>query len=373
MNETDRNLLAQTCAQCVQCGACRAICPVHGLSRKEEHSPRGKLKLYQAMLNGQIKPSGAALSALRQCLLCGRCQKSCPSKLKVTDALKAGRALLASKNPTPARLLGRVLLSSRLPRLLALAWPFKRALRQGLALRLKPLKRLPALRVNPPSLSPVPGAGPRIGLFLGCMATYARPGLAEKAISILRQEGAVLPLGGCCGLAAQSAGQAELMGRAAQGLAAACSALKLDYIVTLCTSCAHALSQEYPKVLPQRSPSIPLTIDINQFLGERLHLLKGRAATARVRLHHSCHLEPGQAKALHTWLEHVGVKLSLVDACCGGGGMLPFNHPFLSQRITPVLADDGLPVVTTCSGCYLQWLQSNAGQVLHPIELLAYV
>lgn len=371
MEETDKNLLALACSQCVQCGACRPVCPVHGLTRREEHAPRGRLKLYHALLKGEISPSAEALAPLRQCLLCGRCQKNCPSKIKVTEAFKEGRVWLADKNPKPARLLGRLLLSRHLPRLMAPAWPIKKALSKGFNLCLKPLKRLPALRLTPPSMKEVGKEGPRIGLFLGCMATYARPGLAEKAIALLAKAGTVVPLSGCCGLAAQSSGQSRLLNKAAFDLARLYKKKNLSYVVTMCTSCAHALSEEHVKVLPAAyQDSIPQVIDIIQFMAEHSELIAGSAAGRRATLHYSCHLKAGQAAALTSWLKQAEVDLTIIDACCGGGGLLPLNHPWLSQRITPVPENANAPLLTTCSGCYLQWLQSKASKVLHPLELL---
>ena len=369
MRNQDTELLAKVCQDCVQCGACRAVCPLHRLSRREEHAPRGKLKLYQAMLNRQMPADRRVLRALIMCLLCGRCQKNCPSKLKVTEAFKQGRAWLVKKQFLPARLLGRVLLSSSLPRLMKPAWPLKKALSRGLKLRFKPLSQLPALRVSALSFNERPGTGQRIGLFVGCMATYARPGLAEKAIDLLGQLGTVIPLAGCCGLAAQSAGEIGQLRKAAQNFYNTCQQKNLDQVVTICTSCAHALSQEHVKHLPANA-KLPPVVDISQLLAENVSLVAGKAEGMEAYLHLSCHLEADQAQALKSWLQAAGVKITTIDACCGGGGLLPLAHPLISSKITPKLAHHNIPLVSTCSGCYLQWLQSANNKVLHPLELL---
>lgn len=341
----------------MQCGACRPICPVHQATRREEHAPRAKLKLYQSLVSGRHKLNKHNLKPLQQCLLCGRCQKNCPSKVDVTDALKQGRAWLKQKGV--ARLLARLLVSSRLARLMQCAWPVKKAFSQGFNLRLRPLKRLPSLRMQPPA-HPLKGT-PTIGLFVGCMATYARPGLAEKAIAVLEQVGPVVLLNGCCGLAGQSAGDDNSLEQAKINLQQQLDPLKLDYIVTICTSCAHALIHEHAPA----NANMPPIMDISRFMAQHPQLITHKRSAAKVYLHLSCHLE--NAAELQAWLQASGVEFEIIDACCGGGGLLPLTNPLLSQRITPPVAD--LPVIVTCSGCYLQWLQSPAKTVLHPLEL----
>jgi glycolate oxidase iron-sulfur subunit len=365
-----QSLLEETCAQCIQCGACKAVCPVHLSSRREEHSPRGKLNLYQALLQGKISFRKKNLHPLWQCLLCGRCQRNCPNLLRVTDALKQGRAGLLEKNPALGRLLSRLLLSPHLA-----AWvkniPGKKFLGSGLNLRWRKLKRLPPLRSRPPSLRQVNFTGKKkMGLFLGCLATYARPGLAEKALSLLqRLDYRIIPLSGCCGLAALSAGRQEPARQAAITMRKSWKKYELEGIITLCTSCAHALSQEHAYLLPQLEPLE--IIDINFLLASNHHLIKGAAAIAKAYLHISCHLP--ETQALQKWLLASGIALTIIDHCCGGGGLLPFNNLQLSQTIPPRLSDSSQPVLATCSGCYLQWLQIHDGPVLHPLETLSAV
>ena len=382
----DIKTLQDTCANCIQCGACKAVCPVYAVTRREEHSPRGKLKLYRALLEKRLDDKRPLnLKPLWLCLLCGRCQEACPNLLKVTDAFKQGRRHLLKKNPAGSRFMGRLLLSPWLPSLFRATGPVKKALGGGLRLRLGNVRRLPPLRSKPPqaALSNRPGKK-RIGLFWGCMATYFRPGLAEKAARLLRElEYQVIPLSGCCGLASLSAGQREPAVAAAQNLyntvqkaslreevnaiAASAEVGGLDGIVTLCTSCAHALETEHPRLIGVKLP--PVT-DINMLLAQIPQLLKNKAAAKKAYLHYSCHLKPGQGALIKNWLQAAGATVEVIDACCGGGGLLPVNDLSLSQKVAPLITTHDRPLLTTCSGCYAQWLQIYQHQVLHPLELL---
>jgi Fe-S oxidoreductase len=177
----------------------------------------------------------------------------------------------------------------------------------------------------------------------------------------------IILLTGCCGLAALSSGQREPARQAARSLGRSWQKYNLTRIVTLCTSCAHALAQEYPALGVATIGAE--VIDINSLLSEYPQLGAGRAVFTQAYLHVSCHLE--QAEALRSWLLEAGIAgLTIIDACCGGGGLLPFNSLQLSQAIPPRLPDSSLPLLTTCSGCYAQWLQVYPGKVIHPLEAL---
>jgi Fe-S oxidoreductase len=185
-------------------------------------------------------------------------------------------------------------------------------------------------------------------------------------MSLLCRLGDVIPLGGCCGLAAQSAGETHLLRQSARDLYAASAGLSM--IVTLCTSCAASLNHEHAQITAPRR--LPPVLDIVQLLPD----IAGAAPMAgEVFLHLSCHLEASASQNLQRWLRAAGVKARLIDHCCGGGGLLPLNNPQLSRRITPKPADPNIPVLTTCSGCYLNWLQTEAKQVAHPMELIGGV
>jgi glycolate oxidase iron-sulfur subunit len=362
------NLLEKTCADCIQCGACKAVCPVYLTTRREEHSPRGKLNLYQALLEGGAALNRENLRPLWQCLLCGRCQRNCPNQLKVTDANKQGRAGLLEKNPLQGKMISRLLLSPSLPAMVK-AIPGKQFFGSGLNLRWPYLNRLPALRSTPPRWRPAKAEKKKkIGLFPGCMATYARPGLAVRELYILQSlKYEIVLLNGCCGLAALSAGQRQAARQAALRLRQSWQKYKFERIVTLCTSCAHALREEHP-ALGARNNGVEI-VDINILLSENSRIAAGRALFTKAYLHISCHLQPVMEP--QQWLLASGITdLTIIDYCCGGGGLLPFNSIKLSQAIPLRPSDPSLPLLTTCSGCYGQWLQIYPGPVLHPLEAI---
>jgi glycolate oxidase iron-sulfur subunit len=73
--------------KCIQCGMCKALCPVFKVLREEQFSPRGKA----------IMLSDKALDkVVFECNLCKACEQKCPLNIKVCDAiLKAREASVA--------------------------------------------------------------------------------------------------------------------------------------------------------------------------------------------------------------------------------------------------------------------------------------
>lgn len=382
---------------CVRCGSCMQVCPVYQAGRQEALSPRGKLALLGHARRDPQAMSRQSAALLSNCLLCGRCTRHCPNQVPAMEGLRAGRQLLAGQEGRPLAL--RLLLDEALPHparldLLARAAALGLPLASGLGLRLGSLvpAGLPSLAARPfladaPRLLPGPPGAPRLGLFVGCVANYLRPGLARRALWLLGQVATVVIFSqGCCGLPALSAGLGDTARQAALAGVSALADAKVDKVVTTCGSCAHTLAREWPRLagLDPGSPRAPRVLEISQVLAEHTRLLKKLAAPPRrVAVHDPCHLKLGLGvsqeprQVLRVAGQEV-VEMAQADACCGGGGLLSLHQPGLSRRVLEPrlgdLADSGAQVLaTSCSGCYLQWRGGlpESLAVVHPIELLA--
>ncbi len=390
--------------QCVQCGACMQVCPVYLAGRREEYSARGKLRLLRGLRDGLLAPDRELGKALGRCLLCGRCSHNCPSGVPAREEVQAGRARLAAL--AGAAMAKRLLLEGALshPRRMdglarsgALVQGVARALipaSSGLNLRLPgsdelrglpPLAREPFLAQAPRRIAG-PKGSPRLGLFVGCVTNYLRPGLAQMATRLLSRIGTVIiPSQGCCGLPALSAGLGEVAARLAGDFSRAFALARVDKVVTVCGSCAWTLAREVPALAGagRDKTSFPEVLEISQVLAEHPRLLKGLGGERRpVALHDPCHLKVGlgvheEPRAVLRAADVDMAPLSRADACCGGGGLFSLDEPGLSQAVFQERAADfassGAAVLaTSCSGCYLQWKLGlgESARVAHPLELL---
>src|SRR5690606_32707897 len=95
--------------RCVHCGFCLQACPTYVTLEDENDSPRGRLVIMRALLEGEMAlDDPVAHTHIAQCLGCRGCETACPSGVPYGALLEATRATLAKSRPIP--LLARVIL-----------------------------------------------------------------------------------------------------------------------------------------------------------------------------------------------------------------------------------------------------------------------
>ena len=115
---------------CVHCGFCLPACPTYLTLEDENESPRGRLVLMRAMLEGEIAITDPdAATHIDRCLGCRACETACPSGVPYGHLLEAARATIVQSRPLPWR--GRAMLFVFAhPRLLTFAMACARAFRR---------------------------------------------------------------------------------------------------------------------------------------------------------------------------------------------------------------------------------------------------
>lgn len=390
-------LTAQGPEQCAHCGSCTAVCPVYQVSGRESLTARGKLHLLGSAFAGVPSPVFQDLFA--QCLLCGACEKACPRGLPIRELIVEAR----SRFPVISGQHGLRKAAARF----ALARP---ALLEGLVqagLLLNRLALLPAdsgLRLKLGLLAQGRTAGPvgedappvrqaageeGIQYFAGCLARYLQPSVAQatgRLVQGLAGKSLLAPQEQvCCGLAAWSSGDKEGARRLAKRniLAFAGSS---GPILTSCASCSAHLAK-YPELFAGdqewREQAAQFSARVREFSSFILAatgpaVLRTREAR-RVYYHQPCHLrfDPANSEAAGKLLQAVaGVTVAEPEAgqqCCGQGGLFHLGYPELTDRIfanAEAACSATAPdlVVTSCSGCLLQW---QSGLALHHSPLPA--
>src|SRR5919198_5854726 len=111
----DRKLM-----ECVHCGLCLPTCPTYAELGVEMDSPRGRIYLMRAVVEGKLSLSPSYQDHISLCLGCRACETACPSGVKFGQLLEEGRAQIEQANapahPPSAKWLRTLVFKGLLPR-----------------------------------------------------------------------------------------------------------------------------------------------------------------------------------------------------------------------------------------------------------------
>src|SRR5262245_16423921 len=83
---------------CVHCGFCLPSCPTYVLWGEEMDSPRGRIYLMSAGLDGRTSMSAPFVRHFDACLGCMACVTACPSGVQYAPLIEATRAQIARRH-----------------------------------------------------------------------------------------------------------------------------------------------------------------------------------------------------------------------------------------------------------------------------------
>ena len=86
---------------CVHCGFCLPACPTYNRLGDEADSPRGRLYLMRAVVEGRLDPGSDAFGThIDRCLGCRACEPVCPSGVEYGTLLELARETVAEHRPS---------------------------------------------------------------------------------------------------------------------------------------------------------------------------------------------------------------------------------------------------------------------------------
>jgi len=409
---------------CVHCGFCLPACPTYLALEDENDSPRGRLVLMRALLDGSIAANDAdAGKHLDQCLGCRGCETACPSGVPYGHLLESTRATMTDARPLPivARVVLAVFASSWLLRIALFKARAIRALGLAkLAARLLPARlAFPAAmlastaRQSTRSWTPSATGNARSGssnaheqsrhaargrtaLLTGCVMEGLLPSINRATERVLTHNGyEMLPADGqgCCGALHAHAGDDETARKLARSNIAAFEASGAELIAMNSAGCG-AMCRDYAHLLGDDAQWRERAAAFSAKVRDASELLAAAGPRATPTSAHPvtvawdapCHLEHGQRivdPPLQVLRAIGSISLTaLADSnqCCGSAGIYNLVQPDVASRVlAPKLArihESGAAVVATANpGCLMQigggLLSEGAATVArHPIELL---
>ncbi len=407
---------------CVHCGFCLPACPTYNRLGDENDSPRGRLHLMKAVVEGRLDAASDAFRThIDRCLGCRACEPVCPSGVEYGTLLELARHTAASR--APQGLLTRLLLSVMASRPLRTAiFLGGRMLRAtglaSLALRIVPsVGPLRSARLGlamlaatapwrPPTAqsvgipSPrapqvVPGTSPgRVGVLTGCVQDGLYAHVNAATVRTLEANGfEVVAVKGqdCCGALHAHGGDLDRARELAQVNVDAFLAAGVDLVAVNAAGCGAAM-KEYGTLLANDAGSRERARDLAERVRDVTELLAsvgprpGAEVACSVAYDHPCHLLHAQRveRAPLDVLGAVpGVEVRVVAnaaECCGGAGIYGITHPELGgsigrDKVAAVRAARADVVATPNPGCMMQIgaglrLERAAERVVHPVELL---
>ncbi|MGA9546722.1 MAG: glycolate oxidase subunit GlcF [Rhodomicrobium sp.] len=395
--------------RCVHCGFCIAACPTYLLLGDERDSPRGRIYLIKAMLEGKAAPKKVR-PHLDRCLSCYSCMTACPSGVDYRHLSDYARQLIekssmrAPNDESRRKLLRNILPYPKRFRLallaLAAARPFRRFLGRSRSklfktvLELAPKSPLKiGIYTSPQTVKTERPRRGRVVLLSGCVQRVLRPGLNDASIRFLNRLGYDVTLSegeGCCGaLTLQMGKEASAKAFAKQNIdvwyAEREKGGPLDAIIISTSGCGAAV-KDYahlfagdPAYSEKAKYVSSLAKDISEFAAQQRLDAPVGWSDIRVAYHSACSLQHGQRiiDEPRQLLHNAGFTLLEIPdghICCGSAGTYNILQPELAkelqerklQAINSVKPDC---VATGSIGC-LNQLSAAPVPVLHTVELL---
>ena len=404
---------------CVHCGFCLPACPTYLLWGAEADSPRGRIYLIRAGLEGRAAWSDSYQRHFDTCLGCMACLTACPSGVQYDRLIEATRPQVErhGRRSFADRAFRRLIFEvfPHPARLRALAWPLwvyqrlgpRALLHASGLLKLLPNRLAAMERLLPPILPAVlrrhattriAAQGTprrRVGLLLGCVQRVFFAHVNDATARVLAAEGCdveIPPDQACCGALQLHAGRDDEAAAAARHLIDAFERAGVDHIVINAAGCGSAMKgygellRDDPAYADRARAFASKCIDVSELLADLEPQATRHPLPMRVAYHDACHLQHAQGvrqpprEVLRTI---PGIELREVaesDICCGSAGIYNMLEPeaagcLRDRKVQHVLATGAEAVVSGNPGCLMQIssgldVAGRAMPTVHLVELL---
>ncbi|MBT2766023.1 (Fe-S)-binding protein [Paenibacillus sp. ISL-20] len=390
---------------CMRCGFCLPACPTFRETGVEPESPRGRIALMKAVVDGLMEPDGMFRDQMNHCLGCRACEPVCPADVKYGQLIEKARDAIEDhpNHSLPVKGMRKLFFNGIFPhrnRLKVLGGAMKFYQKSGLrrvARGTGMMKLFPRHLQQMESILPDAGAHgvveklgtvypakgtpiARVALFRGCIMDVMFAETNCNSVKLLSEAGfevVIPPEQVCCGALHAHSGEMELARDLARTNVKVFKEMNVDYIVSNAGGCG-ALLIEYDHLLhedavwkEQASWFESRVVDISKLLLEHGRLPSFAESSASVHepivvtYQDSCHLRNvmRNGAAPRQLIRQVGnvifEEMKEADRCCGSAGIYNVTHPemagqILEHKMENVNATGARYLLTSNPGCLLQ-------------------
>jgi glycolate oxidase iron-sulfur subunit len=387
---------------CMRCGFCLPTCPTYIESGyKESHSPRGRIAMMKAVVDGLIEPDEDFERSLDLCLGCRACEPVCPSGVNYGHLLEEARDIINQnkKFSLPTRVVRKAVFDGLFPhpnrmrtltgfigfyqrsgiQTIARKIGFLGLLPESLATMEKVLPKVPTMKEmkNRPEYLPAIGKqNHRVAFFSGCLMDTMFLKTNDATMKLLQLAGCeiVIPQNQtCCGALHGHSGEKERSKELAKRNIKAFEDLNVDFIITNAGGCG-AFLIDYDHLLKDDPDWKDRAKEFAEKIKDVSEILVAVDFHKKVRLElsnqvityqDSCHLRNVMKTASAPRLLLQSIKgaeykeMKDADRCCGSAGIYNIIESEMSMKMLDykmVQAKDthAATIVTANPGCLLQ-------------------
>ncbi|WP_144613681.1 (Fe-S)-binding protein [Bacillus cereus] len=387
---------------CMRCGFCLPTCPTYIQSGyKESHSPRGRIALMKAVVDGLIEPDEDVENTLNVCLGCRACEPVCPSGMNYGHLLEETRDIINQnkKFSVPVRAVRKVVFEGLFPHqnrmrtLTGLIGFYQRSGLQTLThktgimklfpetlatmdLVLPKVPKMKAMKDRPAFLPAESTKKKQVAFFTGCLMDTMFLETNNATMKLLQLAGCdiVIPkTQSCCGALHGHAGEKSGAKELAKRNIKAFEDLNIDYIITNAGGCgAYLVDYDYllkddPQWAERAKQFVSKIKDITAILVELdFHKRNDlRLPSQIITYQDSCHLRnvmrtSSEPRMLLEAIQGATYReMKDADRCCGSAGIYNIVHSelsmeFLDYKMDRVHETEAATIVTANPGCLLQ-------------------
>lgn len=408
---------------CMRCGFCLPSCPTYIETKQNEAaSPRGRIALMKAVVDGKKEPDEEFERQLSLCLGCRACEVACPSGVHYGQLLEEARDILNEhkKHRLAVRAIRKAVFDGLFPHqkrmrsVHKLLWFYQKSGMRKIVRKTKILKLLPGelatmervlpeiaspkeLEQRPTHVVPKGEKKKKVAFFSGCLMDTMFLKTNDATLFLLEKAGCevvIPPSQNCCGALHAHSGEKEKARLLAKKNIEAFEREEVDYIISNAGGCG-AMLFEYDQLLKddwawaERAKNFARKVkDVTEILLE-VGLPPMRLPEQVVTYQDSCHLRnvmktSSAPRQLLKQIEGVTFhELQGADQCCGSAGIYNIIESEMAMQIIDhkmenVKATKATTIVTANPGCLLQMKVgiereqlSDRMRAVHIVDLLA--